>query len=592
MADERDEIRSRIDIVELVGREIHLTQQGRTWKGLCPFHQDKNPSFTVSRQTGRYKCWSCGETGDIFTWVMKRQNVEFADALRTLAKEAGVTLATRGAQIPPSVRHAQEAAMDEALTFFRDHLGKSTVAKEYCERRGLDEQTLATWEIGYAPEVAGALAVHLKKKGFTLSECKTLFLVDEDPHGGFFDKFRGRLMFPIRDEKGALVAFGGRLLGEGVPKYINSSDTPLYRKSKVLYGMNRARNGFGKDGRAVLVEGYLDVIACHRAGVTSALASLGTSLSEDHAKLLRRWVNEVVILYDSDAAGQKAADRAVSILGAEGLRVRVALMPPGEDPDTLLRNAGPAAVQQAVETGLSPLDYKMQALELRRAQIAGEEFWNAALILLAEAPTEMELDRHLIRLAGQYPGISDVSIAQKALRREVNKIRRAAKQNQPQAARPSAPIQRKQLQGELSSAEMIIFLALMSQEFRSGGWLFSRKGDLFASPLAVQISDAISRAFPTVAPVGEPALWLHQIEDEELRQIMSDLLLDFRAANLTEARIEDSVKRLVKEQENRIRAQIRRTDLDTAKRQELLLKLRELKPDTLKKQQNDGSLFD
>jgi len=592
LADERDEIRARIDIVELVGREIHLTQQGKTWKGLCPFHQDKNPSFTVSRQTGRYKCWSCGESGDIFNWVMKRQNVEFADALRTLAKEAGVTLASRGTPVPPSVRQAQEGAMDETLTFFREHLAKSTMAREYCERRGLDEETLKTWEIGYAPEVSGALAVHLKKKGFTLAECKKLFLVEEDSQGGYFDKFRGRLMFPIRDEKGALVAFGGRLLGDGVPKYINSSDTDLYRKSKVLYGMSRARHNFGKDRRAVLVEGYLDVIACHRAGVGSALASLGTSLSEDHAKLLKRWVEEVVILYDSDSAGQKAADRAVSILSAEGLRVRVALMPSGEDPDTLLRNAGPAAVQQAVETGLSPVDYKMQALELKRPQMAAEQFWNTAVQLLADAPNEMELDRHLLRLAGQYPGITDVSRAQQALRREVNKIRTRSQDKKVEQAPTVRAFQPKQLQGELSSAELVVFRAFLSPEYRRSGWMFARSRDLFESALAIRISDAITQAFPGAAPEGEPAVWLHQFQQEEMRQIISDLLLDVRADHLTETYIADTVELLKQKREKRQLRQIRKGNLDTAKRQEYLLKLREHKPDALKKQQSDDSLLD
>jgi DNA primase len=591
LADERDEIRSRIDIVELVGREIHLTQQGKTWKGLCPFHQDKNPSFTVSRQTGRYKCWSCGEAGDIFTWVMKRQNVEFADAIRTLAKEAGVTLTSRGPQAPPSVRQAQDAAMDEALAFFRDHLGKSSIAREYCERRGLDEETLNAWEIGYAPEVSGALAVHLKKKGFTLAECKTLFLVDDDSQGGYFDKFRGRLMFPIRDEKGALVAFGGRLLGDGVPKYINSSDTPLYRKSKVLYGMSRARNGFGKNRQAILVEGYLDVIACHRAGVTGALASLGTALSEDHAKLLKRWVEEVVILYDSDAAGQKAADRAVGILAAEGLRVRVALMPQGEDPDTLLRNAGPGAVRQAVDAGLSPLDYKMQALELRKPQLSGEEFWNSAVLLLSDAPTEMELDRHLLRLAGQYPGIPDVTKAQQALRREVNKIRRRNRDKPEEAVRVNRSFQPNQLRGELSTAELVVFKAFLSLEYRKSGWMFARVRDLFASNLALNISDAITQAFPNAAPEGEPALWLHQFEDEQMRETMADLTLDNRGDHLTENFISDTVELLKQQREKRKLNQIRKGNLDTAKRQEYLLKLREHKPDTLKKQQSDDSLF-
>ena len=519
---------------------------------------------------------------------MKRQNVDFVEALRVLAKEAGVTLTHHGESTPPSVRQAQEEAMDSALRFFQEQLTKNQSAQEYCQRRGLDAETLAMWELGYAPEGGSALAVHLKKKGFQLAECKNLFLVDEDQQGGYYDKFRGRLIFPIRDEKGALVAFGGRLLGDGQPKYINSSDTPLYRKSKVLYGMYRARHAFGKDKRAILVEGYLDVIACHKAGVTGALASLGTALSEDHAKLLNRWVEEVVVLYDSDPAGQKAADRAVGILGSEGIRVRVALMPQGEDPDTLLRNAGPAAVQQAVETGLTPLDYKMQALLLAKKPDA-PDFWPQAIAILSEAPTEMELDRHLMHLAGLLPGIPDVVMAQKSLRREVNKIRRAAVSKAPTPVGPSPDFGKIAL--KMNSAEMVVFLAFLSQQFRVVGWMFARAKELFETPMAIRISEAIANVFPVGAPEGEPAQWLHKFEDDELRQILSDLLFDIRASNLTEMYISDTVERLRQKQQKRKNAEIRKGGLDSAKRQEILMRLRQQKPDRLKKQQDDDNLF-
>jgi DNA primase len=267
-------------------------------------------------------------------------------------------------------------------------------------------------------------------------------------------------------------------------------------------------------------------------------------------------------------------------------------MPQGEDPDTLLRNAGPGAVQQAVETGISPLDYKMQALELRKSQMAVEEFWSRAVELLTEAPTEMELNRHLQRLAGQYPGISDVRRAEEAIRREVVKVKRAINQNAAKDQKTPVRLQAKQLKGELSSAEVIVFLAFLSEEFRIQGWMFSRKRDLFVSGVGMEISDAISAAFPGGAPEGGPALWLHRIENEELRQTMADLLQDFRAENFTEARFADTVEVLVKELHDRQLAESRRSNLDTAKRQEILMKLRQRKPDTLKKQQSDDSPFD
>jgi len=589
VTDERDEVRARIDIAELVGREVALKRAGKVYKGLCPFHQDRNPSFTVSAETGRYKCWSCGETGDIFTWVMKRQNVEFGEALRILAKQAGVTLANRSST-PPSVKQAQEAAMDEALRFFRDQLTRSSTAKEYCDGRGLDQSALDGWEIGYAPDVGEALAVHLKKKGFSLGECKNLFLVDQDAGGGYFDKFRGRLIFPIRDERGELVAFGGRVLGQGHPKYINSSDTPLYRKSRVLYGMNRARERLSAQHQAVLVEGYLDVIACHRAGVTNALASLGTSLSEDHAKLLKRWCSEVVILYDSDDAGQKAAERAVKILSAENLRVSVALMPPGDDPDTLLRRVGPAAVQKAVAGGLSPMEYGVQAL-LQRLSPNQPEFWGEAVTLLAEAPTEMELDRQIVRLAPMYPGLKDSVQAQNALRREVAKMRPNVRTNgnrdrssRPRSdASPAAP--------QLAGAEIVVFHAFLEPQFRPRAWMFARTRDLFVTDAGTRLSEAIATAFPQAAPQGPTSEWLHRIEPEELRQLLSDLTLDLRASRLSDEYVTDAVQKLREMAGDRRLREVREQATGSDEEYQYFLKLKERKPDALAKPKEEDGLF-
>ena len=240
MAGEIEEIRARINIVDLVSQRVQLKKTGKNYQGLCPFHDDKRPSFTVNPVVGRYRCWSCGETGDIFNWVMKTQNVPFAEALQLLAAQAGVELTNRPNPQERSERALHLEIMEEALKFFREQLSKSSTAQDYLTRRGIDESTIAEWELGYAPDVGEALAVHLRKKAYALSVCRSLFLVEEDASGGYYDKFRGRLMFPIRDERGDLVAFGGRVLGDGVPKYINSSDTPVYRKSRVLYGLNRA----------------------------------------------------------------------------------------------------------------------------------------------------------------------------------------------------------------------------------------------------------------------------------------------------------------------------------------------------------------
>jgi DNA primase len=549
VADERDEIRDRINIVDLVGQSVLLKKTGKTWKGLCPFHADKNPSFTVDPTLGNYKCWSCGEHGDVFTWVMKTRHLEFVEALHFLADLAGVKLNARGPAVSKTDKARWASAMLDAMSFFREQLQKNEVAKAYCERRGLTKEILAEWEIGYAPDAGDALASQLKSKGHALAECKELFLVDQDSVGGYFDKFRGRLMFPIKNESGDLVAFGGRLLGDGHPKYINSSDTPLYRKSKVLYGMNRAKDYLAKEKRAVLVEGYLDVIACHTAGVKSALASLGTALAEDHVRLLKRWCEQVVILYDSDAAGQKAADRAVQMIQAEGLRARIALMPEGEDPDTLLRTAGPAAVQQAVEKGLRPLEYKIQKLKatIRPDQ---EEFWPAAVEALAGATNAMEEDRYLVELAAMFPGATDQFRMQKALKEDVRRFRsqkRTAREDLPPPPRPQNPFTRTPLNG----AEIAVFRALQEAALRQAAWNLCGESDLFVTDLARNLGHAIRETFPDGPPTEKPAVWIPKIEPEHLREAFIDAQDDPRVARFGADVLEGAVATLRRLKEKR-----------------------------------------
>lgn len=545
MADERDEIRSRVDLVDLVSREIQLKKTGKTWKGLCPFHPDKNPSFTVNGETGRYKCWSCGAAGDIFDWEMNRRNVDFVEALQTLASIAGVTL-SKGKVTAPSVKLSQESAMSEALAFFKEQLDKSSTALEYCEGRGIKPDVVAKWEIGYAPDVWEALTTRLTKAGFNVELCRELFLIDQRDRGGYYDKFRGRLMFPIRDEKGQLVAFGGRVIGDGQPKYINSSDTPLYRKSRVLYGMHAAKEQISKLRQAVLVEGYLDVIACHSAGCTHALASLGTALAEEQAKLLKRWCDEVVILYDSDDAGRKAAERAIGILKTEGLAVRLALMPQGEDPDTLLKTRGPAAVHEAIEKAMPPIAYHLGVLS-RTTDTAKLDYWNQAVALIAQAETPVEVSRYLELIAPAYPWERNPARAADVLRQQVNEIRG---QRRRQESRRAAVPEFQSMKGALTSSEIIILRAVLGDS-RAMLWPIVCKPDIFATALGKKVSIALGSAFGSSPPEGRPAEWLHRLDEPEMRQLLSDLTDDFRAQNLSDERVMHALEQLSKEQKQR-----------------------------------------
>lgn len=538
MNDERDEIRRRVDIVSLVSRELVLKRTGKNFVGLCPFHPDKNPSMTVNPDTGRYKCWSCGAGGDIFNWVMARQNVDFPEAMRILAKDAGIEL--KG-QDPDAARQrkVREGVMEAALQFYRQAYDRSQTAQTYVSSRELTPAVISQWEIGFAPDQSEALATQLKRDGYSLAEAKQLFLVDSDASGGFYDKFRGRLMFPIRDERGTLVAFGGRIIGAGQPKYINSSDTAIYRKSRVLYGMNQAKQTIQDSRVALLTEGYLDVIACHAAGVTNAVASLGTALSEDQADLLKRWCDHVVILYDSDEAGQKAAERALGVLATAGLKSSVAILADGEDPDSIRRTQGSAGIRQAVEEAIPPIDFLLRRLEQKHS-VQSDAFWEAVPGVLALTKSELELDRYLVRLAPQYPGVSDPMAAVKALRAMALRHRRKSSGDSPSSY--IMPVGG--LKHTLSSSELAIFAAFLSEDLRRQAYLFSRATILFSSTDAVRLSTAIGSAFPDGPPEGPLVQWIHRIEPEELQDLLGSLVDDLRGQLIDATVLADAIHHL------------------------------------------------
>lgn len=545
MSDERDAIRSKLSLVELVRQRVPLKRQGNSWKGLCPFHEDRNPSFQVSDQTGTYRCWSCGAKGDIFTWVMETQKVEFLDALKQLAELAGVEL-KRGVPGERSKTADWRAAMAEAQKFFREQFASSALASDYCAGRGLSTEIVEKWGIGFAPDGGEALTVHLKKAGFSLAECADLFLVQGDDRNGYSDRFRGRLMFPIRDERGQLIAFGGRVLGESsMAKYINSSDTPLYSKRRVLYAMDLARDAISAKDRAVLVEGYMDVIACHRAGLTETVASLGTAMSEEQAKLLSRWCKSAVVMYDADEAGQKAADRAAQMLDAEGMRVRIAPVPPGEDPDTLLRSSGTDAVCRAAEGGLTPTDYRISRIEAGHTP-EQEEFWKLVVEALSEAPTMMEIEKHALRIAAKYPGLNDPAAARRALLKQVVAVRQqksgSARRKTTKAAVVAMPT------SALPKAEQAVLEALFNPVLAPMAWAAIDDSGLFASSAGQRIVAAIAQSVSETMRGHAAEDWLATVEPEAVRYDLSDLGMR-RDLVVTPKVLEDAIAKLKRDRE-------------------------------------------
>lgn len=573
MSDDVDAVRSRIDIVELVRRQVPLKQAGKNWKGLCPFHEDRNPSFHVNPTLGVYRCWACGEKGDIFTWVMKTQRVEFPEALRILAQEAGVELKRQNAEAPQE-RKKRASAMEDALAFFRTEFERSELAKGYVASRDLDDETVTAWELGYAPEIGEALAIHLQRQGHALTECRDLYLVHEDATGAYYDVFRGRLMFPIRDERGALVAFGGRIIGAGQPKYVNSGDTPLFRKSRLLYGMHRAKDAIARDDQAVLVEGYLDVIACHRGGVETAVASLGTSLTPDQAKLIRRWTANAVILYDADDAGYKAADRAIEVLQAEGIHVRIAAMPPGDDPDTLLAKGGAVALREVIDTAVAPLDYRLRRIE-ETIDSSSREFWTEVIDLLAAAPSQVDVERHMLRLARQVPGVPDLDAAVRSLRMDIRQRRLSRARSETPSQQATAPTHLERAR-QLDPAESAIFGGLLLESTRREALDAVGDLDLFVTELGRRVAAEVSAIGRGVLEVP-CAVWLGRIEDADVREAIIAAEYPGNSNEANRRFFHDSLTKLRKHHAARNVSQMKTQEPKDEVLVEILARLRDLK---------------
>jgi DNA primase len=367
LQDLKEDIRARSDIVEVVSQYTRLKRSGKNWTGLCPFHADKKPSFSVSPLTQSYRCWSCGEKGDVFTFIQKKENLDFVEALEFLARRAGMPFERRkGSPEKASEREQMRELNQLATRFFQDRLAKSRDAQAYLAQRGILKETQEKFDIGFAPDDWEALVFHLQQKRANLDLAAKIGLVKvrTQEGRGYYDTFRNRLMFPIHNINGEVIAFGGRAMrSDEQAKYLNSEQSPLFDKSRTLYGLHFARRKLSGDTPAVFVEGYVDVITAHQAGFTQCVATLGTSMTEEHARMLARYNPRVLICYDGDAAGTKATLRGAAVweaVGVEGAEVRVARLPAGDDPDSLLRRGETAAFQAALDNAVPRIDFQIE----------------------------------------------------------------------------------------------------------------------------------------------------------------------------------------------------------------------------------------
>lgn len=428
--DKIEEIKQRADIVELISEYVTLKKAGRNYLGLCPFHKEKTPSFTVSRDKQMFYCFGCGEGGHVFTFLMKISNMTFPEAARHLAKKRGITIPEQAADR----REKQEYGLREqiyrinetAASFFADNLFSSTglEAREYLKQRGIKEEIVKGFRLGYADRGWKTLRNYFAQRNTPPALVSQAGLIvsraEEGSDEGGYDRFRGRLIFPIEDAGSQVIAFGGRIVGSGEPKYLNSPETPVFSKGKNLYGLNKAKEGIRKQGYAILVEGYFDLISLWNAGITNVLASMGTALTMEQVELIRRYTGRVAVLFDADEAGKRALQRSIPLFLTGGIQAKAVVLPENNDPDDYVRKHGPESLEKIIGGAPSLIDYYLDNLLSEKATL--EEKRDAAKeAMLFAAGLADAIDRNLF-----LKRISEkIGIDQQVLNREYNRNHKA-----------------------------------------------------------------------------------------------------------------------------------------------------------------------
>lgn len=418
-----EEVRSRNDIVDVVSEYVRLQRRGSSYFGLCPFHNEKSPSFSVTPSKQMFYCFGCGVGGNVFTFLMEYENATFPETVEKLAARAGIELPkqeySREARQEADLRSALLAVNKEAAKFYYVQLrtDKGRQASDYLKNRQISEETMKRFGLGYSDRYGSGLYRYLKSKDYSDELLKQSGLFNMDERRGMSDKFWNRVIYPIMDINSRVIGFGGRVMGDGKPKYLNSPETKIFDKSRNLYGLNIARSSRKKN--LIICEGYMDVIAMHQAGFTNAVASLGTALTSQQCSLMKRFTNEALVIYDSDGAGVKAALRAIPLLREAGLSVKVIDLSPYKDPDEFIKAEGAEAFAKRLERGINGFLYEVDKLQMDydMGDPQGKtDFLHAAARRLCRFEDEIERNTYLEAVAGQY------GIGTDTLRKLVNRL--------------------------------------------------------------------------------------------------------------------------------------------------------------------------
>ena len=515
-----DRVKQQADIVRVVGEYVRLKKTGQNFSGLCPFHSEKTPSFAVHPVKQIYHCFGCGVGGDVFKFVMEMEKCSFPDSIRVVAEKCGIAMPAPRERSPEERRENQQRSAlvemhREAAAFFARQMNDTAegrAARGYLEDRVLDRESIARFGIGFAPSAGDALYRHLKQKyPDKLLEPSGLF--SRETSGRLFDRFRRRITFPIANESGKTIAFGCRALGDDMPKYLNSPESPIYSKSNVLYHLDRAKEAIRKHEFAILVEGYMDTIAVARAGFTNVVASCGTSLAEPQVKLLNRFTRSIVVNYDPDTAGQAATERSLALLLEKEFDIRVLALPGGADPDTFLKQKGAAAYEKVLRESPPYLDYLIGRARMRdRTTAAGKlATLNFLMPYIQRVPNRLMRSEWASRIASELR--VEEPVLREALRRAANERRGEVK---PKAELIASPVNQAERRLMQMLVEAEAFRGQLAQHMIEAG--------LHKGLESEKIFEALLAAVSSGAPLDPAAL--AEALDTPDRRVLFDILFD------------------------------------------------------------------
>jgi DNA primase len=493
-----EEIKSRIDIVEFVSDYVSLQKAGQNLKGLCPFHSEKTPSFTVSPSKQIFHCFGCSTGGDVVTFLMKQENLSFAEAIRYLAQKTGIELKGFAQEKNSAERDALLRLNEHAARYFEKTLSSSPLAIQYLEKRGIRREFLGMFRIGFSGDGRDGLCKNLRNNNFPAQLLLKAGVASPD-NGGIRDYFRRRIIFPICNQRGDVIAFGGRVMDNSLPKYVNSPETEIFRKGETLFGMHSARECIRKKGFALIVEGYLDVIVCHQGGFSNAVAPLGTALTVRHLEKLRSVTKKVVLVFDGDQAGKAAASRALPVLCESGYSIRILLLPEGEDPDSFIRLQGSEAFERLIGSALSVVELRMQSVADRTDAVRE----TLSLIAAVRDPLKAE------EMLGELRDVAGMN--ESVLRNELEVLRKKTGGRSVQKKVPSAPA--------CPEERLLLSCLLLSPQ---------RAAELLSGLSSLPIRDAlVGSVFGKMVKAGKSdmALLLRDASEEE-KSLLTELSLD------------------------------------------------------------------